>query len=67
MVHSLIPVVVAYALAHYPGSLVKGGQDTIILLADPPDKDWNLFGLQLSDANCWSSRHPAVLTIFKVM
>lgn len=67
MAHCLIPVVVGYVLAHYLGSLVESGQDTIILLADPLDREWNLFGLQLRDANYWPSRHPAVLTIFKMM
>lgn len=66
MAHSLIPIVVGYVFAHYLSYLVERGQETIILLADPLDRGWTLFGLEAWDANYWLSMHPAVLATIKV-
>ena len=42
---SLVPIAVGYAVAHYFSLFVlDGGQDFLILLSDPFDKGWDLFG-----------------------
>ena len=66
MAHSLIPIVVGYMLAHYLSYLVEGGQETVIRLADPLDRGWDLLGLGIADANYWLSLHPAVLSTIQV-
>ncbi|MDV3136367.1 hypothetical protein M1248_30780 [Mycobacterium sp. 29Ha] len=66
MAHSLIPIVVGYVFAHYLSYLVERGQETLILLADPLDRGWQLFGLDAWDANYWLSLHPAFLSTIKV-
>lgn len=43
-VHSLVPIVVAYAVAHYFSLLVLEGQAAIALASDPLGRGWDLFG-----------------------
>lgn len=43
-VPSLIPIVLAYAVAHYFSLLVFEGQAFLALLSDPWDAGWDLFG-----------------------
>jgi hypothetical protein len=43
-VHSLVPIVVAYAVAHYFSLLLLEGQATIALVSDPLGRGWDLFG-----------------------
>lgn len=43
-VHSLVPIVAAYAVAHYFSLLVLEGQATIALVSDPLGRGWDLFG-----------------------
>jgi hypothetical protein len=43
-VPSLIPIALAYAVAHYFSLLVLDGQNFIALLSDPFGKGWDLFG-----------------------
>jgi len=44
-VPSLVPIMVGYAVAHYFSLfLLDGGQDFLILLSDPFDQGWSLFG-----------------------
>ena len=45
MAHSLIPIVIGYVFAHYLTYLVERGQQTVIGLADPLGRGWNLLGL----------------------
>ena len=66
MAHSLIPIIVGYTVAHYLSYLVERGQETMIRLADPLGRDWDLLGWGLGDANYWLSNHPAVLSTIKV-
>jgi hypothetical protein len=66
MAHSLIPIVIGYVFAHYLTYLVERGQQTIILLADPLDRGWNLFWLGDAEVNYALSLHPAVLATLKV-
>jgi hypothetical protein len=42
--HSLVPIVLAYVIAHYFSFLVLEGQLGLILLSDPFGLGWNLFG-----------------------
>jgi hypothetical protein len=42
--HSLVPIVFAYALAHYFSLLVFEGQSALALASDPLGNGWNLFG-----------------------
>ena len=41
---SLIPIAVAYNIAHYYTLLLTQGQTIIALISDPFNKGWNLFG-----------------------
>ena len=43
-VHSLVPIALAYAVAHYFSLLVLEGQATIALVSDPFGQGWDLFG-----------------------
>jgi hypothetical protein len=42
--HSLIPIAVAYAIAHYFSALVFEGQSAYALVSDPFGRSWDLFG-----------------------
>jgi hypothetical protein len=43
-VHSLVPIMLAYAVAHYFSLLVFEGQSAIALASDPLGRGWNVFG-----------------------
>jgi hypothetical protein len=43
-VHSLVPIALVYAMAHYLTSLVFQGQAVAYLASDPLGHGWNLFG-----------------------
>lgn len=66
MAHSLIPIVIGYVFAHYLTYLVERGQQTVILLADPLARGWNLFWLRDAEVSYVLSQHPAVLATLKV-
>lgn len=66
MAHSLIPIVIGYVFAHYLTYLVERGQQTIILLADPLARGWNLFWLHDAEVSYFLSQHPALLATLKV-
>lgn len=66
MAHSLIPIVVGYVFAHYLSYLIEQGQQTVIRLADPLGRGWNLLGLGEADVNYVLSLHPSVLATIKV-
>jgi hypothetical protein len=66
MAHSLIPIVLGYVFAHYVSYLVERGQQTIIDLADPLGRGWNLLGLGDAQVNYVLSLHPSVLATIKV-
>ncbi len=66
MAHSLIPIVLGYMFAHYLSYLVERGQQTIIGLADPLGRGWNLLGLGDAQVNYVLSLHPSVLATIKV-
>ncbi|GFG53678.1 hypothetical protein CQY20_23470 [Mycolicibacterium agri] len=66
MAHSLIPIVLGYVFAHYLSYLVEKGQQTIIDLADPLGRGWNLLGLGDAEVSYILSLHPSVLATIKV-
>jgi hypothetical protein len=66
LAHSLIPIVIGYVFAHYLTYLVERGQQTIIRLADPLGRGWNLLGLSDLQVSYFLSTHPAVLATLKV-
>jgi hypothetical protein len=66
MAHSLIPIVLGYMFAHYLSYLVERGQQTVIGLADPLGRGWNLLGLGNTEVNYVLSLHPSVLATIKV-
>lgn len=41
---SLVPIAIAYHLAHYLSFLLVNGQALIPLLSDPLGRGWDLFG-----------------------
>jgi hypothetical protein len=43
-VHSLVPIALAYAVAHYFSLFVLEGQAVVALISDPLGLGWNLFG-----------------------
>ena len=43
-VHSLVPIALAYSIAHYFSLLVLEGQAAIALVSDPLGRGWDLFG-----------------------
>ncbi|MGH9164440.1 MAG: hypothetical protein ACRDZW_02860 [Acidimicrobiales bacterium] len=43
-VHSLVPIALAYAVAHYFSLLVLEGQASLALASDPLGRGWDLFG-----------------------
>ena len=67
LAHSLIPIVIGYVFAHYLTYLVETGQQTVILLADPLGRGWNLLGLGDAEVGYVLSEHPAVLATIKVL
>ncbi len=42
--HSLVPIALAYAIAHYFSLLIFEGQRFVELSSDPLDRGWDLFG-----------------------
>lgn len=66
MAHSLIPIVIGYVFAHYLSYLLERGQQTVLQLADPLGRGWNLFGLANTEVSYLLSMHPAVLSTLKV-
>ncbi|MBW9214800.1 hypothetical protein KV102_08085 [Mumia sp. zg.B53] len=66
LAHSLVPIVVGYVGAHYLSYLVEKGQRTVIALADPLDRGWDLLGLGGLQPSYWLSEHPHLLAVLKV-
>lgn len=67
LAHSLVPIAVGYVLAHYFTYLVEKGQGTVILLADPLDRGWNLVGQQGWEVSYALSEHPGWVATIKVV
>ncbi|RRQ27290.1 hypothetical protein DK926_14365 [Rhodococcus sp. Eu-32] len=67
LVHSLVPIVFGYVLAHYLTYLVEKGQTTVLLLADPFHSGWNFVGQQSWEVSYVLSEHPGVVSTVKVL
>lgn len=67
LAHSLVPIVIGYILAHYLTYLVEKGQATVILLFDPFDSGWDVFGQQGWEVSYALSLHPGVVATAKVL
>ena len=66
LAHSLVPIVVGYVGAHYLTYLVEKGQRTVVALADPLDRGWDVLGLGSVEVSYWLSEHPHLLAVLKV-
>jgi hypothetical protein len=44
VVHTLVPIAIVYAMAHYLTQIVFQGQSIAYLASDPLGEGWNLFG-----------------------
>lgn len=67
LVHSLVPIVIGYMIAHYLSFLFETGQQTLRQLSDPMDDGSNLFGTAGLDVNYWFTYHPGALATIKVL
>ncbi|MGU3433005.1 hypothetical protein ACNHUS_08290 [Actinomycetes bacterium M1A6_2h] len=67
LAHSLVPIVVGYIFAHYLTYLVEKGQQTLVLLADPLGRGWNLLGMGNYEVSYVLSQHPSVVATIKVL
>jgi hypothetical protein len=63
---SLIPIVLAYTVAHYFSLLVFESQTTIALASDPFGRGWNLFGT-IDWAPDYTSLSPATIAWVQVL
>jgi hypothetical protein len=50
-IFSLLPIAIAYEIAHYVSILVIEGQRALYLISDPFGKGWNLFGTANYEVN----------------
>lgn len=50
-IFSLLPIAIAYEIAHYVSILVIEGQRALYLISDPFGKGWNLFGTASYEIN----------------
>jgi hypothetical protein len=50
-VHSLVPIALVYAMAHYFSSLIYGSAKLSFLVSDPLGHGWDLFGTASSGVN----------------
>ncbi|MCH9730430.1 MAG: hypothetical protein K0U84_12285 [Actinomycetia bacterium] len=66
LAHCLIPIVVGYIFAHYLSYLVERGQETIVRLADPLGRGWQLLALDPGDVQYFLSQNPTLLWTIKV-
>ena len=66
LAHCLIPIVVGYIFAHYLSYLIERGQETLVRLADPLGRGWQLLGLDSADVVYFLSMNPTLLWTIKV-
>lgn len=64
-VHSLVPIALAYAIAHYFSLLVFEGQTFIALLSDPAGRGWDLLGTAAWDIS-YSPVSPTTIAFVQV-
>jgi hypothetical protein len=63
--HSLIPIVLGYATAHYLTLFILEGQRTALLISDPLGLGWNVFGTAERGVNTAVTRMPGLIAAFK--
>lgn len=66
-VHSVVPIIVGYVVAHYLSLLVEYGQQVVIQLSDPMVNGSNLFGTADWEVNYFLSDRPSTLAMIKVL
>lgn len=67
LVHSVVPIIVGYMVAHYLTYLVETGQETLVYMSDPLTNGSNLLGTADLQVNYWLSLHPTFLATMKVL
>lgn len=63
----LIPLVVAYALAHYGTMLYLEGQRTLIRFSDPLGAGWDLFGMAEAAPVTTLFAYPTLIAVLQVL
>jgi hypothetical protein len=66
LAHSIVPIIVAYIVAHYLTLFVDAGTQTLARVSDPFGRGWDLFGIAALQPSYWFSFHPTVLANIKV-
>ncbi|WP_300678519.1 hypothetical protein [Nocardioides sp.] len=64
--HSILPIIVAYVVAHYLTYLLEGGKATLIKVSDPFSDGSNWFGTGDWSVSYWFAYHPTLLAVIKV-
>ncbi|MBU2697051.1 hypothetical protein [Pimelobacter sp. 30-1] len=65
--HSIIPIILAYILAHYLTLFVDVGTQTLARASDPFGKGWDILGTAGLEPSYWFSYHPTLLATIKVL
>src|SRR3546814_258142 len=65
-VHSVVPIIVGYIVAHYISLLLEYGQQVVIQLSDPMANGSNIFGTSDLQVNYYLSSNPSLLAVLKV-
>ena len=65
--HSIVPIILAYIVAHYLTLFVDVGTQTLARASDPFGKGWDIFGTAGLEPSYWFSYHPTVLATIKVV
>ncbi|MDH2415022.1 hypothetical protein [Nocardioides sp. CER19] len=65
--HSIVPIIVAYIMAHYLSYLLEAGQATLIKASDPFSNGSNWFGTANWNVDYYFSYHPTFLANLKVL
>ncbi|TDO48458.1 hypothetical protein EV643_10787 [Kribbella sp. VKM Ac-2527] len=60
--HSVVPIALGYVLAHYATLLILEGQRTLILLSDPLNRGWNVFGTANLSLNTAITNHTSIIS-----
>jgi hypothetical protein len=67
LAHSVVPIIVAYVIAHYLSYFVLVGQLTLAQLSDPFSDGSNYLGTANLPISYWLSLHPGLLAVTKVL
>ncbi|MFC5727985.1 hypothetical protein [Nocardioides vastitatis] len=65
--HSIVPIVLAYIVAHYLTLFIDVGTQTLARASDPFGKGWDILGTASLEPSYWFSYHPSVLATVKVV